>query len=436
MKFYSTANKTLRTTFRDAIIQGLAPDGGLFMPEKIKAFDAEYFNGFYPLGDYPFYEMAFDIASRLIGDAIPDTQLKRIVFETVEHQPKLVEVEENRFSLELYHGPTLAFKDYGARFLAGLMGHFAANEEKEIVVLAATSGDTGSAVANGFFEVEGVKVIILYPSGKVSPLQEKQLTTLGGNITAWEVDGTFDDCQRLVKELFMDADLRNQYLLTSANSINIGRLIPQTFYYFFAWARLCALDKQQLPLVFSVPSGNFGNLTAGVMAKRLGLPVSKFIAATNANKVVPDYLSTGDFKARPSVQTISNAMDVGNPSNFARLVDLYGDQKKMSNDVVGYSFSDDDTRKAMKELYARSNYILDPHGAVAYLGLQRYQQTQPCAGVFLETAHPAKFGEVVEETLGRKIGLPLALKAVEAKEKVSVKVSKEFREAKERLSKM
>jgi threonine synthase len=434
MKFYSTGNKALRTSFRDAVIQGLAPDGGLFMPERIKPFDDDYFNGFYPLGDYPFYEMAFDVASRLIGDAVPDTQLKRIVFNAVEHLPKLVEVGENKFSLELYHGPTLAFKDYGARFLAGLMEYFAADEEREIVVLAATSGDTGSAVANGFYDVKGVRVIILYPSGKVSPLQEKQLTTLGGNITAWEVDGTFDDCQRLVKELFMDTDLKKKFLLTSANSINIGRLIPQTFYYFFAWARLCAMEKQQLPLVFSVPSGNFGNLTAGVMAKRLGLPVSKFIAATNANKAVPEFLSTGKFIPQPSVSTISNAMDVGNPSNFARLLDLFGDQKKMAASIEGYSFSDVETRKVMKEIDERFKYILDPHGAVAYLGLQRYQTQHKCAGVFLETAHPAKFGEVVEETLGRKIGLPLALRAVAEKEKVSVKVGKDLNEAKARLT--
>jgi threonine synthase len=417
MKFYSTKNRSDLWSFRDAVVQGLAPDGGLFMPEKINPFPAEYFK---TVDQKSFADLSFDVARQLLGDALPDDVLRPIVERTVNFDVPVVNIEPNVFAMELYHGPTLAFKDFGARFLAGLMGHFAQSQDREIVVLAATSGDTGSAVANGFLNVPGVRVIILYPSGKVSPLQEKQLTTLGGNITAWEVQGVFDDCQRMVKQLFLDEDLRRKYLLTSANSINVGRLIPQSFYYFYGWAKTRAS-------VMSVPSGNFGNLTAGLLAKRLGLPVSKFIASTNVNDVVPAYLVSNVFNPRPSKQTISNAMDVGDPSNFTRMLDLY-EGRSMKNDIVGYSFTDDQTQEAMRFVYKTRKYIMDPHGAVAYLGLKKYLKEGE-QGVFLETAHPGKFSEVVEDTLQIKLPLPEALESLKEKNKNSVKVSNRFEEA-------
>jgi len=419
MRFYSTRNKSEFWNFRDAVVQGLAPDGGLFMPETINPFPASYFES---IQERSFAELSFDVARQLLGDALPVDVLRQIVDRTVNFDVPLVKIEPNVFAMELYHGPTLAFKDFGARFLAGLMGHFAQSQDREIVVLAATSGDTGSAVANGFLNVPGVKVIILYPSGKVSPLQEKQLTTLGGNITAWEVQGVFDDCQRLVKQMFLDEDLRKKYLLTSANSINLGRLIPQTFYYFYGWAGTKAS-------VVSVPSGNFGNLTAGILAKRLGLPIDKFIASTNVNDVVPAYLVSNVFNPQPSKQTISNAMDVGDPSNFARMLELYHGEP-MKKDIVGYSFSDEQTQEAIKIVYKQRKYILDPHGAVGYLGLKKYLEGKDRVGMFLETAHPGKFSEVVEETLEMKLKLPEALESLKAKKKESIRVSNKFEDAK------
>jgi threonine synthase len=422
MKFHSTRNKTQSYSFRDVIIKGLAPDGGLFMPDRIDPFDRNYFND---LGKKSLVDLSFDVAKQLLSGQLPDDVLYDIVKRTVNFDVPLKQVDEDAWALELYHGPTLAFKDFGARFLAGLMGYFAQDQQREIVVLAATSGDTGSAVASGFYNVKGVRVIILYPSGKVSPLQEKQLTTLGGNITAWEVEGTFDDCQRLVKRLFMDDDLRKKYQLTSANSINLGRLIPQMFYYFYGWAQLSKLDK---PVVVSVPSGNFGNLTAGVIAKRLGLPIEQFIASTNVNDVVPEYLLRQVYTPRASKQTISNAMDVGDPSNFERLRALFGDRF----DIVGFSFTDDQTREAMISVYKKHNYILDPHGAVGYLGLRQYLDASagPVTGMFLETAHPGKFSEVVEATLGEKLQLPAALESLKSKKKESVLVSNSFEDVK------
>src|SRR5690606_26189611 len=321
----------------------------------------------------------------------------------------VVSIEDNVYALELFHGPTFAFKDFGARFMAGLLGHFAQQEGREVVILVATSGDTGSAVANGFLRVPGTRVVVLYPRGKVSEIQEKQFTTLGHNITALEVDGTFDDCQRLVKEAFVDPDLTRSLFLTSANSINVARLIPQSFYYIHAYAQLRHLD---LPIVFAVPSGNFGNLTAGLLAMKMGLPVAKFVACTNVNDVVPEYLESGMFNPRPSIQTISNAMDGANHSNFARMLDLYNhDREAMAADLYGCSFTDEETRDAMRDVYARTGYVLDPHGAVGYLGIRSYLcQYGPAAGVFLETAHPGKFRDVVEETLDRSIELPEGLK--------------------------
>jgi threonine synthase len=341
-------------------------------------------------------------------------------------------VEKDIFSLELFHGPTLAFKDFGARFLSGLLGYFANQQDKEITILVATSGDTGSAVANGFFNVPGTRVVVLYPSGKVSDIQEKQFTTLGGNITALEVEGTFDDCQRLVKLAFVDQELKSKLFLTSANSINIARLIPQSFYYFYAYAQLANKNK---PIVVSVPSGNFGNLTAGLIAKRMGLPIQKFIAATNVNKVVPDFFSTKVFRPMPSVSTISNAMDVGNPSNFPRMYDLYGnDFERLSADVVSYYFSDDETRSALQKVYRTSNYVMDPHGAIGYLGLTRYFKSQSdVTGIFLETAHPGKFREVVEETIGAEIKLPPRLEEFMLRSKKSTRISSHYHDFKSLL---
>lgn len=430
MKFYSTRNKSELWSFRDVVIRGLAPDGGLFMPERIDPFPTKYFES---IADRSFAEISLDVATQLLGDSLPHEVLRTIVERTVSFDVPVVRIEPGVWAMELYHGPTLAFKDFGARFLAGLMGHFAKDQDREIVVLAATSGDTGSAVANGFLNVPGVRVIILYPSGKVSPLQEKQLTTLGGNITAWEVKGTFDDCQRLVKQLFLDEDLRKKYLLTSANSINLGRLVPQAFYYFYGWAQLSKLGK---PLVVSVPSGNFGNLTAGVIAHRLGLPIRRFIASTNLNDVVPAYLASKVFNPQPSKQTISNAMDVGDPSNFARLMDLYGnDHATIRKDIIGYSFTDEHTKSAMRSVHQQHGYILDPHGAVGYLGLKKYlnESGSDVNGLFLETAHPGKFNEVVEHTLEMKLQLPDALESLKNRTKKSVPINCTLVAAKESL---
>ncbi len=429
MKYYSTNNKNLKISLREAVIQGLAPDNGLYMPESIPTLSTSFFES---LPQLSFQEIGFQVAKNLIGDDIPAIELRRIVDHTIQFDAPLVGIEKNIFSLELFHGPTMAFKDFGARFLSGLLGYFANQQDKEITILVATSGDTGSAVANGFFNVPGTKVIVLYPSGKVSDIQEKQFTTLGGNIIALEIDGTFDDCQRLVKRAFMDEELKQKQFLTSANSINIARLIPQSFYYFRAFAQL--KDKQK-EVVFSVPSGNFGNLTAGLFAKRMGLPIHKFIAATNQNDIVPAYLKTKIFSPRPSVQTISNAMDVGNPSNFVRMLDLYQNNfEGLSNDIVGFHYSDEETSGAMKEVFERRNYILDPHGAVGFLGLREYQKMQSTfVGVFLETAHPAKFSEVVEAAIINTIPVPERLETFLKRQKQSIRMTGSFTELKEFL---
>lgn len=405
MNLYSTSNRALKATFREAVIQGLAPDNGLFMPERIPQLPEQFFR---EMKDMTFRGIAYEVASCLLEGAIPDKVLREIVDHTVSFDAPLIPVGDF-YTQELFHGPTLAFKDFGARFMSRVLGHFAREQHQEIVILVATSGDTGSAVANGFLGVDGTRVVVLYPSGKVSDIQEKQFTTLGHNITAVEIDGTFDDCQRLVKQAFSDVELRNRYFLTSANSINIARLIPQSFYYFYAFAQLRGDD---LPVVVSVPSGNFGNLTAGLLAARMGLPIERFIAATNANDIVPHYLRSASFEPRPSVSTISNAMDVGNPSNFARMLEVFEkDFDKMRARVTGYTFTDEETRKAMREVYDQTRYVLDPHGAVGYLGLKRFRSecVKPFHGIFLETAHPAKFREVVEATLEREVEIPLPL---------------------------
>ncbi len=424
MFFYSTHNKNLKVNLQQAVTQGLAPDNGLYMPERIPLLPNTFFDS---IEKKSFQEIAFTVADHFLGEDIPKEELKKIVEHTIQFDAPLVKIEERIYALELFHGPTLAFKDFGARFMSQLLSYFARQQEKEIVILVATSGDTGSAVANGFLGVEGIKVIVLYPSGKVSEVQEKQFTTLGKNITALEVDGTFDDCQRLVKQAFLDEDLRKHLFLTSANSINIARLIPQSFYYFHAYAQVRHLNT---PVVFAVPSGNFGNLTAGLMAKRMGLPIDHFIAATNINDVVPKYLDTKIFSPRPSEQTISNAMDVGNPSNFVRMLDLYdNDFQKLSSDVSGFSFSDEETQSVMRDIFNRRGYILDPHGAVGYLGLKKYlSEHKNATGIFLETAHPGKFQEVVERTLNMPLQLPDALKAFLEQPKVSIKMSNKFQD--------
>jgi len=428
MKYYSTNNKSVRVSLREAVINGLASDNGLYMPEYIPVLPTSFFES---LPEKSFREIGYEVAKNLIGEDIPDIELSKIIDHTIQFDAPLVSVG-NVYSLELFHGPTLAFKDFGARFLSGLLGYFARQQSKEITILVATSGDTGSAVANAFFNVPGTRVVVLYPSGKVSEIQEKQFTTLGGNIIALEVSGTFDDCQRLVKEAFVDEQLKSSLFLTSANSINIARLIPQSFYYFYAYAQLKHSEKQ---VVVSVPSGNFGNLTAGLIAKRMGLPIQKFLAVTNINDVVPEYLTTKVFTPRNSQQTISNAMDVGNPSNFARMLDLYDhDFEKLSKDIFGYYFSDDVTRSAMQSVFKTSGYVLDPHGAIGYLGLKEFLQNNAAyTGIFLETAHPAKFKEVVEETIQYPVKLPARLLQFMKGEKKSIPISANFSEFKSLL---
>lgn len=423
MKFYSTNNPALKVDLKQAVTQGLAPDNGLYMPEHIPELPASFFKD---LDKRSFRDISFTVAAQLIGDDLPADELRRIVDHTIQFDAPVVKVEDDVFALELFHGPTLAFKDFGARFMSQLLGYFARQQDQEIVILVATSGDTGSAVANGFLGVPGTRVVVLYPSGKVSEIQEKQFTTLGQNITAIEVEGTFDDCQGLVKQAFLDEQLKKKFFLTSANSINIARLIPQSFYYFHAFSQLMSKQK---PLVFAVPSGNFGNITGGLLAKRMGLPIERFVAATNVNDVVPGYLSSGLFQPRSSKQTISNAMDVGNPSNFVRLLDLFGkDFKEFNSTVFGCAFTDEETRDAMRKVFATNKYMLDPHGAIGYLGLKKYMEGKDknVLGVFLETAHPAKFKEVVEETLGRTIDIPLPLQKFMQQSKKTIRSKADF----------
>jgi threonine synthase len=423
MKFYSTNNPDLKVDLKQAVTQGLAPDNGLYMPERIPALPKTFFD---TIADKSFQEIALEVATNLLGEDISKTELKRIVEHTIQFDAPLVELENNIYALELFHGPTLAFKDFGARFMSQLLGYFAKQQRQEIIILVATSGDTGSAVANGFLGVPGTKVVVLYPSGKVSEIQEKQFTTLGQNVTALEVTGTFDDCQHLVKQAFLDIDLKQKYFLTSANSINIARLIPQSFYYFYAYSRIP--DKTN-PVIFSVPSGNFGNLTGGLLARRMGLPIHKFVASTNINDVVPRYLSSKLFNPRTSKQTISNAMDVGNPSNFVRMLDLFkGDFESLSKEIVGYAFTDEETQAAMRAVFSRNKYVMDPHGAVAYLGLRKYLKSgKNESGIFLETAHPAKFKDVVDEALNTPVPIPQELQKFLQHPKKSIPLSKDYK---------
>ncbi len=421
MKFYNTKDKKHLVSLREAVVHSLAPNGGLYMPEQIPTLPPEFFKRAQTL---PFAEIAFAVVKPYVENVIGEDQLEKIIAQTITFDAPLVKIEENVFALELFHGPTLAFKDFGARFMAQLLQHFAKEQKKEVTVLVATSGDTGSAVANGFYNVPNVRVIILYPSGKVSALQEKQFTTLGNNITAIEVDGTFDDCQHLVKTAFQDADLNKQFFLTSANSINIARLLPQMFYYFYAWSRL--INKERV--VFSVPSGNFGNLTAGLIAQRMGLPIHHFVASTNKNDSVCTYLNKGVFTPHASFSTISNAMDVGNPSNFSRMLDLFSnDWERMRESISGFSFSDDETKKVMQDVMKHSNYVLDPHGAVGYLGLKAFlKNNSEYTGVFLETAHPSKFLEVVEPVILQPVTIPDSLQRFLSREKKSISCSSNY----------
>jgi threonine synthase len=407
MKLYSTKNKLNLVSLKEAVFRGLPEDNGLYMPVDIPVLDPDFIQN---LKQYSFTDIALEVASTLLQDTIPHPDLKEIIRNAVNFPAPVHSLNRRQHVLELYHGPSLAFKDFGARFMAQLMSYFNQGAEKELVILVATSGDTGGAVAAGFFQTPGIRVVILYPSGNVSALQEKQLTTLGHNISALEIDGSFDDCQALVKQAFLDQDLCRHIRLSSANSINIARLIPQSFYYFESYKQL---DKSTDPVVYSVPSGNFGNLTAGLMAHRMGLPIHHFIAATNLNDVVPQYLHSGQYMPRPSVRTLSNAMDVGNPSNFARMLDLFQEQadgstwNNMKATLSGYAYDDDTTRQAIREVYEKYQYVLEPHGAVAYLALKAYQQKHPdTTGVILETAHPAKFLDDMEAILSQPVDVP------------------------------
>lgn len=424
MKYYSTNHNAPEAGLEEAVVKGLASDRGLYMPERIKALPKEFFDN---IDRMSFHEIACRVAEAFFGEDIPKEDLDRIVCDTLSFDCPVKEVDPDIYSLELFHGPTLAFKDVGARFMARLLQYFirSRKDKREVNVLVATSGDTGSAVANGFLGVDGIHVYVLYPKGKVSPIQECQFTTLGRNITAVEIDGVFDDCQRLVKSAFMDQELCDQMVLTSANSINVARFLPQAFYYFNAYARMKALGKAE-ELVISVPSGNFGNITAGLFAHRMGLPVKRFIAANNANDIFFNYLLTGIYSPKASVQTIANAMDVGDPSNFARILDLYGNShERISSLISGTTYTDDQIRETMRECYERTGYVLDPHGACGYRAL-REGLREGETGVFLETAHPAKFKETVEAVIGAEIAIPERLAAFMKGEKQSIGMTADF----------
>ena len=419
MQYFSLNHKAPNVSFREAVLHGLAADKGLYFPSEITPLPKTFFD---TIEEKDTTSIAFEAIKQFVGADIPKEALQQIVNETLSFDFPLVKIEDNVAALELFHGPTLAFKDVGARFMARCLGYFNQNNEEKITVLVATSGDTGGAVANGFFKVPGVEVVILYPKGKVSEIQEKQLTTYGENITAIEVDGVFDDCQAMVKEAFLDKDFEGKRKLTSANSINVARWIPQMFYYFLVYKKLKNLDQK---LIFSVPSGNYGNICAGMLAQKLGLPIHHFVAGTNANDIVPAYLQSGKYITKPSVATISNAMDVGAPSNFIRIEALHNNSfKTLSENLSGYSFTDDETREAMKSLYERHNYIADPHGAVGYLALKEYLKEHPNKlGIFLETAHPVKFLDVIPKKLVARIEMPESIKQILQKKKKAETIS-------------
>jgi len=427
MRYYSLNNSSPLTSFKKAVQNGIAPDRGLYFPEKITPISKDFINN---ISDYSNEEIAYEVIKQFIGDEIPDTNLKEIIKKTISFDFPVVNLDENIGSLELFHGPTMAFKDVGARFMSQCLEYFNQNKTEDITVLVATSGDTGGAVASGFLNAKGVQVVILYPKGKVSEIQEKQLTTLGNNITALEVDGVFDDCQEMVKSAFLDINISRN--LTSANSINVARWLPQMFYFFFAYKQV---SNQYKDIVFSVPSGNFGNICAGLLAQKLGLPIKHFVASTNINDTVPQYLLNGNYDPKPSKATISNAMDVGNPSNFIRIQELFDKNlSSLKKSFSSYSFSDDETKIMMKSIYDKFNYISEPHGAIGYLGLQKHGLETNEFGVFLETAHPVKFLDVVEETLTVNVEIPPQIKEVMSKEKVSILISN-YQELKNFLNK-
>lgn len=430
MKYYSTNKTTPEVSLQEAVVKGLAPDKGLFMPGKIKVLPQSFYEN---IANLSFQEIAYTVADAFFGEDIEADTLKKIVYDTLNFETPLVHVNDNIYSLELYHGPTLAFKDVGGRFMARLLAYFIQKQgQKDVKVLVATSGDTGSAVANGFLGVDGIHVYVLYPKGKVSAIQECQFTTLGQNITAIEVDGTFDDCQALVKTAFLDDELNKKLNLTSANSINVARFLPQAFYYFNTYAQLAKIGKAK-DVVFCVPSGNFGNITAGLIAKQMGLPVKRFIAANNKNDIFLQYLNTGVYTPRPSVQTIANAMDVGDPSNFARVLDLYNhSHKSITAEISGVSYSDEQIRRTVKETFEKTGYLLDPHGACGYQALKDDLKDGE-TGVFLETAHPAKFLDTVEAIIGQSVTIPEKLQAFMKGEKKSIEMNKSFTDFKKLL---
>jgi threonine synthase len=429
MRYFSLNKKAPAVDFKEATIRGLAPDKGLYFPAHLPKLDDEFIQQIKNLSNE---EIACKVIKPYVEDVIPEDELRKIVSETINFEIPLVPVNENIFSLELFHGPTMAFKDIGARFMSRCLGYFVKNIDKKITVLVATSGDTGGAVADGFYNVDGVEVVILYPSGKVSSVQEKQLTTLGNNIHALEINGNFDDCQKMVKHAFSDSELNEKLFLTSANSINVARWLPQQFYYFFAWKQW---DDKNNPPVISVPSGNFGNICAGMLAFFSGLPVKHFIAACNANDVVPEFLKTQNYQAKDPVATISNAMDVGDPSNFVRILELFNNQfSELKNKLASVSITDDETRKTIKNLFEKENYLADPHGAVAYTALDNYlSKNANQKGIFLETAHPVKFYDVVEPVINEKVPIPESLQPILQKEKKSILMNADFESLKDFL---
>jgi threonine synthase len=421
MKYFNINDRSERVSLKSAILKSAGRVSDLYLPETIPVLPSPFFDR---LASMDLQQIAFEVSSAVLGEDIPERALESIVKESLNFEIPLKCLNDSISTLELFHGPTLAFKDVGARFMASLFDFYIQDENREITILVATSGDTGSAVANAFFNKTGVRVAILYPEGKVSPVQEKQLSTMGGNITAFAVNGTFDDCQRLVKLAFADEELNRILNLTSANSINFGRLFPQSFYYFYSLAQL---NNNTRPVAVSVPSGNFGNLTGGLIAKKMGLGINCFIASTNSNHVVVDWLEKGQFRPHPSIQTITNAMDVGNPSNFPRMLSLYHNgHEALKETVKGYWFTDPETRNGMMELQDIYNYQADPHGAVAYLGLKEYMKGNRCTGIFLETAHPAKFPDEVEMATGKEVQIPGSLKKLDNLEKRSIRLPNDY----------
>jgi threonine synthase len=428
MNYFNINNPSEKVSLKEAVLKSIVQISGLYLPENIPVLPSSFFDN---LAGLDLKEIGFHVSKAMFGSEIPDDALEHIVDQSLTFEIPLKRLDNDLYVLELFHGPTLAFKDVGARYMAGLFEYLLQNENREITILVATSGDTGSAVANAFFGRKGIKVVILYPSGRVSKIQEQQLTTMGGNITALEVEGNFDDCQRLVKQAFTDAELNKRINLTSANSINFARLFPQSFYYFYA---ISQFKMKGMDVVISVPSGNFGNLTAGIIAKKMGLPVHSFIAATNINHAVPDYLISGRYIPQPTQHTISNAMDVGNPSNFPRILKLCNNRHQVVTSLLhGYWFTDTQTYKAMNDLQDKYSYQADPHGAIAYLGLIKYQEKNDYPGIFLETAHPAKFSVDVEMAGRKKIKIPDTLKNLMTLEKMSVRIPNNYNEMKSLL---